>query len=45
MYSPDTITGVRIASAPLEDLFFGFALILLVMAMWIFLGKKGLQKR
>lgn len=45
MYSPDTITGVRIASAPLEDLFFGFALILLVMAMWIFWGKKGLQKR
>lgn len=45
MYSPDTITGVRIVSAPLEDLFFGFALILLVMAMWIFWGKKGLQKR
>ena len=28
MYSPDTIIGIRIASAPIEDLFFGFALVL-----------------
>ena len=34
MYSPDSIIGVRIASAPLEDLFFGFALIYLVIALW-----------
>jgi lycopene cyclase domain-containing protein len=34
MYSPDLIIGVRIASAPLEDLFFGFALIYLVIALW-----------
>lgn len=34
MYSPDAIIGIRIASAPLEDLFFGFALVLTVMALW-----------
>jgi lycopene cyclase domain-containing protein len=34
MYSPDAIIGVRIASAPLEDLCFGFALILLVLILW-----------
>jgi hypothetical protein len=36
--------GVRVASAPIEDLFFGFALVLLVINMWIYWGKKGLQK-
>ena len=41
MYSEDTILGLRIASAPLEDLFFGFALILSVMATWVYLGRKG----
>jgi hypothetical protein len=45
MYSPDAITGIRIASAPMEDLFFGFALILCVMAMWVFWGKKDNQKK
>ncbi len=28
MYDPDSIIGTRIAAAPLEDLLFGFALIL-----------------
>lgn len=35
MYSPDTIIGIRIASAPVEDLLFGFALVLGVMLNWI----------
>jgi len=34
MYSPDAIIGVRIASAPAEDLLFGFALLLLVLVLW-----------
>jgi len=42
-YSEDTILGLRIASAPLEDLFFGFALILSVMATWNYLGRKANQ--
>lgn len=41
MYSEDAILGIRIASAPMEDLFFGFALILSVMATWVFLGRKA----
>ena len=45
MYSPEAIIGTRIASAPVEDLLFGFALILCVMNMWIFWGRNGLQKR
>jgi lycopene cyclase domain-containing protein len=34
MYSPDAIIGVRIASAPVEDLLFGFALVTLVWILW-----------
>jgi lycopene cyclase domain-containing protein len=34
MYSPDAIIGWRIASAPVEDLFFGFSLVLLVLILW-----------
>ena len=45
MYSLDAITGIRVASAPAEDLLFGFALILLVMNLWVYWGKKGIQKR
>jgi lycopene cyclase domain-containing protein len=45
MYSQDAITGIRVASAPAEDLLFGFALILLVMNLWVYWGKKGIQKR
>lgn len=44
MYSPEAILGVRIASAPVEDLMFGFSLVLLVMALWVFWGKQGFQK-
>lgn len=44
MYSPEAIIGVRIASAPVEDLMFGFSLVLLVMALWVFWGKQGFQK-
>jgi lycopene cyclase domain-containing protein len=43
MYSADTILGIRIASAPLEDLFFGFALVLSVMSNWVFMGRKGIK--
>jgi lycopene cyclase domain-containing protein len=45
MYNPDAIMGVRVASAPIEDLLFGFALVLSVMAMWVFWGRKGLQRK
>jgi lycopene cyclase domain-containing protein len=44
MYNPDTIIGVRICSAPVEDLLFGFALILSVMGLWEFWGRRGIQR-
>ena len=44
MYDPDSIIGTRIASAPLEDLLFGFALILSVMGLWEFWGRRGFQR-
>jgi lycopene cyclase domain-containing protein len=44
MYSPDAIFGLRIASAPAEDLLFGFALILSVMGIWEYLGRRGVSR-
>ena len=35
MYDPDVIIGLRIASAPVEDLLFGFALVLGTLSNWI----------
>ena len=36
-YNPSTIIGWRIAYAPVEDLAFGFALILSTVAPWVWL--------
>ena len=33
-YNPDAIIGLRIAGAPIEDLIFGFAMILATMTFW-----------
>ena len=38
MYSDNAIIGLKIASAPVEDLLFGFALVLSVLVNWIRLG-------
>ena len=43
MYSPDAILGLRIASAPVEDLLFGFALVVGVLVNWIRLGASDKQ--
>lgn len=43
MYNEAVILGARIASAPIEDLLFGFALVLTVMATWVYLGRKSLN--
>jgi lycopene cyclase domain-containing protein len=40
-YDPDTILGLRLAYAPVEDLGFGFALILLTLACWVALGRRA----
>jgi len=42
MYDEDKIIGTRIASAPVEDLLFGFSLVTGVLINWVRLGR--LQK-
>lgn len=34
----------RVGYAPVEDLFFGFAFVLLVLATWVWLGRRGWQR-
>ena len=38
-YDPRTTLGLRLAWAPVEDLGFGFALILLTLSCWIWAGR------
>ncbi len=39
-YDPDAILGPRIAYAPVEDLGFGFALVLTALSVWVWLGRR-----
>jgi lycopene cyclase domain-containing protein len=52
-YDPDAIIGGatpqflgsgRVAYAPVEDLLFGFALVLQSLAWWVFWGRRGVQR-
>ena len=43
-YNEDVIIGKRIAAAPIEDLFFGFAMITMTISLWIFWGRRGIQR-
>jgi lycopene cyclase domain-containing protein len=40
-YSPDAVIGWRIVYAPVEDLAFGFALVLATLSVWVALGRLG----
>ena len=40
MYNSQEIIGKRLASAPIEDLLFGFSLILSVQSLWVYFGRK-----
>ncbi len=42
-YDPAAIVGVRIAFAPVEDLLFGFALVVQTLAWWVWWGRRGVQ--
>ena len=44
-YSPTEIMGRRLAGAPVEDLLFGFSLILLTLAFWNFFSYRPLLKK
>lgn len=41
MYSLSDITGQRLAGAPIEDLLFGFSMILLTLSAWEFFKKRS----
>ena len=43
MYDRHQILGPRLASAPLEDIAFGFALILGVLSLWVYWGRSGID--
>ena len=40
IYDPAAIIGWRIAYAPVEDLLFGFAMVLLTLSLWVALGRR-----
>jgi lycopene cyclase domain-containing protein len=42
-YDPDQILGLRIVYAPVEDLLFGFAMVLITLSTWVWLGRRGVQ--
>ncbi len=42
-YDPRAILGVRLAHAPVEDLAFGFALVLTALSVWVWLGRRGID--
>jgi lycopene cyclase domain-containing protein len=42
-YDPRAILGLRIAYAPVEDLAFGFALVLTALSVWVWLGRRGVD--
>ena len=41
MYDPDAIIGWRLVHAPVEDLLFGFAMVLLTLDLWVWWGRRG----
>lgn len=43
-HAPTFLGDGRIAFAPVEDLLFGFALVLLTLSLWVWLGKRGVQR-
>jgi lycopene cyclase domain-containing protein len=44
IYDPDAIVGLRLVHAPVEDLLFGFAMVLLTLSIWVWLGRRGVQR-
>ena len=44
IYDPSAILGLRIVHAPVEDLLFGFAMVLLTLDLWVWWGRRGVQR-
>ena len=43
-YDPETIIGVRVAAAPVEDILFGFSMVTLTISLWIYWGRRGVER-
>lgn len=41
---PPFVGDGRLAFAPFEDLLFGFALVVLTLVLWVWLGRRGVQR-
>lgn len=44
-YDPAAVVGVRVAYAPVEDLLFGFALVLQSVSWWVWWGRAESRHR
>ena len=42
-YADSAILGVRLVFAPVEDLLFGFSLVLQTLAWWVWWGRRGVD--
>ncbi len=42
--APEFIGDGRLLFAPVEDLLFGFALVLLTLSLWVWWGRRGVQR-
>jgi lycopene cyclase domain-containing protein len=43
-YDPHRITGARIVYAPVEDLGFGFAMVLVTLSLWVWWGRRASRR-
>lgn len=41
VYDPHAIVGLRVLNAPVEDIGFGFALVLCTVSWWVWLGRRS----
>jgi len=44
-YAPDAISGARVIYAPVEDIAFGFSLVLQTLVWWVWWGRRARQAR
>lgn len=40
-YDPSTVLGWRVVFAPVEDLLFGFAVVLATLSLWVWAGRRA----
>jgi lycopene cyclase domain-containing protein len=43
-YDPNRIIGLKIVYAPVEDLLFGFAMIVLTLSLWVWWGRQAASR-